>query len=256
VSLVSGRLTTRLWLLGSVLLGSSELVVGIVVGAAGHEREAGPPNLVAHGGQGDLGVLAVEQAGSVAVTPTARLTADAGGEVKDRPPSPGRSLSADPKLWSPEPDWERAGSSPAARHTLDHSAQRPVWPTKATSPAAVTVDTPRIWVSLAPWVLASNGTISASSRAIWPWRASSAPSRAARVAGLPAVAARWAGSAAAARAISRPASGPDSRQPQAAKIWRSSAGPVAAMRPGSSPRRAARPPPGQPWCRTGWRAPG
>ena len=140
-----------------------------------------------------------------------------------------------PKLASLAPDWLRAGSSPAARHTLDHSAQRPLWPTKATNPAAATVATPRIWTSLAPWVRASRGAISASNPAIWRFRAAIVASMAARVAGLPAVAAGWAGSAELARVISRLARGRASRQPRAAKTWRSSAGLAAAIRAGVQP---------------------
>jgi hypothetical protein len=58
---------------------------------------------------------------------------------------------------------------------------------------------------------------------------------AARVAGLPAVAAGWAGSAELARVISRLARGRASRQPRAAKTWRSSAGLAAAIRAGVQP---------------------
>jgi hypothetical protein len=82
------------------------------------------------------------------------------------PLAPGRALRADAIARVGGAGWLRAGAIPAARHTLDHSAQRPVWPTNATKPAAATVATPRIWVSLAPWVRASSGAISASRSAI------------------------------------------------------------------------------------------
>jgi hypothetical protein len=80
------------------------------------------------------------------------------------------------------------------------------------SVAALRYATPRSWTSLAPWVRASSGAISASNPAIWRFRAASVPSMAARVAGLPAVAAGWAGSAELARVISRLARGRASRQ--------------------------------------------
>ena len=62
-----------------------------------------------------------------------------------------------------------------------------------------------------------------------------AASSPAKVAALPTVAAGWAGSAEAARPMSRLARGPDSRQPRAAKRWRSSVGSVPAMRAGDQP---------------------
>jgi hypothetical protein len=91
VSLVLGCSTTRLVLLGGTPLGPSSLVVRVVVGAAGHQGKAGPPDLVAGRGQGDLGVGPVVQAGLVAVVEAAGLAADAGGQVKDRPPPPRRA---------------------------------------------------------------------------------------------------------------------------------------------------------------------
>ena len=95
MSLVLGRLTTCFLVLGGAPLG---LVVGVVVGAAGHQGEQGPSDLVASGGQGDLGVLVPgDGAGSVAVLPASRLPADAGGEIQDGSPPPGRALAADPE---------------------------------------------------------------------------------------------------------------------------------------------------------------
>ena len=80
MSLLLGRLTTCFLVLGGAPLGPSSLVVGVVVGTAGHQGKAGPPDLVAGGGQGDLGVLVPgEGAGSVAVLPAPWLPADAGG---------------------------------------------------------------------------------------------------------------------------------------------------------------------------------
>jgi hypothetical protein len=167
VSLVLGCLTTCLGLFGGAAPGAFGLVVGVVVGAAGHQGKQGPSDLVAGGGQGGLGVLVPgEGAGSVAVSLASRLTPDAGCQVQGGPSPPGRALRADAIARVGGAGWLRAGASPAARHTLDHSAQRPVWPTNATKPAAATVATPRIWVSLAPWVRASSGAISASRLAI------------------------------------------------------------------------------------------
>jgi hypothetical protein len=58
------------------------------------------------------------------------------------------------KFTSVGPDWQRAGSSPAPRHTLDQAPQRRAEPTNATKPLATTVLIPLIWVSLAASVWA------------------------------------------------------------------------------------------------------
>jgi hypothetical protein len=143
------------------------LEVRIEVGARGHERKQGAPDGVGGGREGDLGGLVLlGGAGAQTVAPGPGLLADGCGQVQDRPPAPGRALPADPKPGVSGPDWLRAGSSPAARHTFDHSAHRSVEPTKATNPAAATTPTPRSWVSLAPWVWASRGAMAASRQAI------------------------------------------------------------------------------------------
>jgi hypothetical protein len=93
------------------------------------------------------------------------------------------------KFTSVGPDWQRAGSSPAPRHTLDQSPQRRAEPTNATKPLATTVLIPLIWVSLAPSVCGRSAAMVASSSVTWRSKASRVASSAASRAGLPAVAA-------------------------------------------------------------------
>jgi hypothetical protein len=105
VSLVLGCLTTCLGLFGGAAPGAFGLVVGVVVGAAGHQGKQGPSDLVAGGGQGGLGVLVPgEGAGSVAVSPASRLTPDAGCQVQGRPSPQAEPSGLMPSLASVAPD--------------------------------------------------------------------------------------------------------------------------------------------------------
>jgi hypothetical protein len=90
------------------------------------------------------------------------------------------------------PDWRRAGSSPAAGHTLDHSRQRPVWP-QGNEPGRGDRGHPADLGKPGALGGGQQRGIFASRPAIGPSRAASVPRRAARVAGLAAVAAGWAG---------------------------------------------------------------
>jgi hypothetical protein len=185
-------------------------------------------------------------AGPDAGVEAARLAAEAGGQVQHRSPAPAEGSRRLPWLVSVAPDWLGAGRRPGRPPHLGPPAPAAGMAHEGNEPGGGDRATPRIWVSLAPWVAASSGTISASRPAIWPSRAASSPARAAA---LPAVAAGWAASAEAARPISRPARGPASRQPRAAKTCRNPATLVAATLAGPLPWASNPPPPGRPWCR-------
>jgi hypothetical protein len=148
--------------------GAFGLQVRRKVGARGHARKQGAPDGVGGGREGDLGgFVLLGGAGAQTVAPGPGLLADGCGQVQDRPPAPGRTLPADPEPGVGGSGLAAGGSSPAAGHTFDHSAHRPVEPTKATNPAAATTPTPRSWVSLAPWVPASSSqTAAASSQSV------------------------------------------------------------------------------------------